>query len=398
MTKGKNSLGQQSTNILPQLTPINSSNQFNRLNPDDDMSDNDSLQSQASKRRKISKSSHHPANTQPQNSVHKPPPITVHYKTFSHVSDAMKKFNNEDYSIKLTSQGIKIFTTTTAVFKSVKNHLQSASMEIHTHALREEQLSKFVLHGYYNSPDETLMWHLKQAKLNPIKVKQMTIKQKKYRDQYLYLVYFKKTDNIKISMLREVKAIDHIRVNWDYYSNKRTGPIQCSNCQNYGHGGSNCHKKPKCIRCSGDHESIKCPLLVGPNMQVLNKIPDQKLKCANCGQNHTANYTKCEKRIEFIERQKLHRSRVQRKNQQYQNNFRPAPELNNFHFPQINPQSTPWTRNENPNLQQNTSSNLFNGNELLEIFTDMMSKMQGAQSKMHQIQILGEIVIKYTTR
>jgi hypothetical protein len=124
------------------------------------------------------------------------------------------------------------------------------------------------------------------------------------------------------------------------------------------------------------------------------------LKCALCGQNHAANYSKCEKRIEFIERQQNYRNRTQRRNTNPPQ-FRPAPQLASFNFPAINGNNNnnaAWSNSSNRTLQDPTTTNaqLFSPSELMEIFKEMMTAMSQAKSKLDQITALGQIVIKYS--
>lgn len=309
-------------------------NQFMDLDPEVDLSSDDqSLHAL-------------PTTVKKKTPIHsqKPPPITVEGLDYFHVSNLLINLKN-DHVLKLTSFGIQIFPSHTDAFNKIKVILNSNHARYYTHALREEQLSKFVLHGYINVPESTLMNQLKELQLNPFKIKKMNVKQKRHTDHCVYLIYFKSIDKIKISHLREIKAIQHIIVKWEFYSNRRQGPIQCSNCLKFGHGGQNCFLLPRCIRCSKSHKSIECPKLFDENkMQTRTRIPDNELKCVNCGQNHAANYSKCEKRIEFVNRQKQYRNKIQSHNQnqnfnqQTKSQFQPAPQLNDFNYPQLNPQ------------------------------------------------------------
>lgn len=260
-------------------------------------------------------------------------------------------------------------------------------------------MSKYVLHGYVDVPEATLLSQLNELQLEPLKVKKLTIKQKRYTDHCVFLIYFKKEDKIKISSLREVTAIEHVRVRWEYYSNRHRGPIQCSNCLLFGHGGNSCHLKPRCIRCGSQHKSMECPLLIdNKTMTTRTKIPEKELKCANCGQRHTANYSKCETRQQFIERRNRYRQNTQHKAPATQNIFQPAPQLDNFNFPRIRPQKIQQNPQHSNQLIQNSPGDLFGPAELMEIFKEMMEKMQAASSKLQQISVLGEIVIKYASR
>ena len=58
---------------------------------------------------------------------------------------------------------------------------------------------------------------------------------------------------------------------------------QCARCQKYGHTKSFCHRKPKCIKCAGDHFSIDCP----------RKTRSDSVKCFLWDGNHPANYKGC---------------------------------------------------------------------------------------------------------
>lgn len=335
----------------------------------------------------------------------KPPPLTIQgdYKTVEKIINKVKNFDNdyEKSPIPIEIDGkivdfVKVHASSTENYKKLKSFCQQNGHQNFGHLLQEEQTSKFVLHGLYDMPVNELMAHLKEAKLQPSKVNKHPIKQKKYTDHNVYIVYFPRTAKVKISKLREIKSINYVRVNWEYFSHKQKSPIQCSNCLLYGHGGANCSLKPRCIRCGKNHKSIECPLLIDENSMPRLRIPDKDLKCANCGQNHAANYSKCEKRQVFMERQAKHRSKLQRKNNT-QRTFQPAPQLNDFTFPRLNPTQNLEGFSARPrnDFTAPTSNDMFTGNELASIFNEMCDKMQRASNKMQAIQVLGNIIIKY---
>ena len=58
---------------------------------------------------------------------------------------------------------------------------------------------------------------------------------------------------------------------------------QCYKCQSFGHHANQCTNKTKCIVCAEEHRLADCP----------NKNKNDRLKCANCGEAHTANYSEC---------------------------------------------------------------------------------------------------------
>ncbi|KAF2348350.1 Ribonuclease H-like domain [Trinorchestia longiramus] len=59
-------------------------------------------------------------------------------------------------------------------------------------------------------------------------------------------------------------------------------PWQCFICQRFGHNAVNCRAAPRCVVCSGAHNSRECP---SPSTR----------SCCNCSGNHTANYGGCPK-------------------------------------------------------------------------------------------------------
>ncbi|KAF2346175.1 hypothetical protein FHG87_023070 [Trinorchestia longiramus] len=59
-------------------------------------------------------------------------------------------------------------------------------------------------------------------------------------------------------------------------------PWQCFHCQRFGHNAVNCRAAPRCVVCSGAHNSWECP---SPSTR----------SCCNCSGNHTANYGGCPK-------------------------------------------------------------------------------------------------------
>ena len=56
-------------------------------------------------------------------------------------------------------------------------------------------------------------------------------------------------------------------------------PIQCYNCQRYGHTAGSCKTKKRCLLCSGDHNKEECAA--------------ETFSCANCKEQHVANSKDC---------------------------------------------------------------------------------------------------------
>ena len=96
----------------------------------------------------------------------------------------------------------------------------------------------------------------------------------------MFVIEFEQQTNNKD--IYDIKMLLHSRIVFEPPRPKRQ-IAQCARCQKYGHTKSFCHRKPKCIKCAGDHFSIDCP----------RKTRSDSVKCALCDGNHPANYKGC---------------------------------------------------------------------------------------------------------
>lgn len=402
-------------NIHQQTTStynVDTHNHYDSLSESDD---NDDMLSRTSKRPRINNEN----NNTPRSHQYKPPPLTIPSLPQHEVIKFLAGMSTETnkYEIRHSSDGTKIFPSNNDAFNAVKTKLIANNMAFYTHLLRDEQTTKFVLHGFYATETSELKKLLNEIGIMPAKISKLSVRNKRYEDHAVYLIHFLKKDKIKIATLREsARVIEYVRVRWEFYENKSKGPIQCSRCMQYGHGGNTCNLKPLCIRCAQAHLSSECPLLIDPQTnQARSRIPDEIVKCGLCGQNHPANYSGCEKRIAFMQRQNLYRERTQRQRPQQARpqqarpqqanqprGFAHAPQLDNSNFPSINQnaahgsawQSTPQAGG-NPQQPQILNQELFTTAELLTIMRDMMGRLRNCTSKEQQIFAMSEICMTY---
>lgn len=330
-----------------------------------------------------------------------PPPITVKNVNIEKLNDSLAdiKISMDSITMKLTQFGIKLYVDSCLNFQSLKEYLIERKIEFFTHQLKQERLAKFVLYGLPLYDVADVKEELKSKNLLPVEVKTLNIKSSRYDSHTNYIVYFKKSDQIKISQLREIKSLFRVIIHWNHYSHKRNDVTQCSNCQGFGHGTQNCFLDPICVKCAGSHASKNCPL--DAERDENGKIPDQKLYCVHCTHHHTANYHACTKRREYISKQKsLNKPSTRR-------SFVNAPQLNNVNFPAIptipsnqNSQVPAWTNHQktnqnSPNLNSSKENELFSPKECFQIFNEFLSKMSSCKSRQEQLQVIGEITFKY---
>lgn len=356
------------------------------------------------KRRKVeSQNKNHQVNPNNVNDAKReplPPPITVKNVNIEKLNDSLAdiKISMDSLTMKLTQFGIKLYVDNCSNFQSLKDYLIERKIEFFTHQLKQERLSKFVLYGLPRYDVADIKEELKSKKLLPVEVKTLSIKASRYDSHTNYIVYFKKSDQIKIGQLREIKSLFRVIVHWNHYSHKRNDITQCSNCQGFGHGTQNCFLDPICVKCAGSHASKNCPL--DAERDENGKIPDKKLYCVHCTHHHTANYHACTKRREYISKQKSLGKPSTRKT------FVNAPQLNNVNFPKIpsipsyqNSQVPAWTNQQSsqnsPAFHKSNSNELFTPKECFQIFNEFLSKMSSCKSRQDQLQVIGEITFKY---
>lgn len=175
------------------------------------------------------------------------------------------------------------------------------------------------MYGLHDMDTQILKEVFEQYDISPIDIRQLKMKHKRYDDQTIYVLYFKNEDKMTLEKLRTVRHITNVLVKFEHYTRTRTGFILCANCLHYGHGQSTCNIKARCIKCGKEHESSNCEYNLVKN-NPRSKIPDELVKCANCGGPHTANYSKCPERLKYIRIQGVVREKLVKPRVPYRSN------------------------------------------------------------------------------
>ena len=88
-----------------------------------------------------------------------------------------------------------------------------------------------------------------------------------------------KTEDEMNSLISNGLYLDYINFRVEKYQ-QQVKPLQCFNCQKFGHFSSSCgQKSPICVKCGGKHKLAECK--------------GTEAKCANCNGNHTSSYGGC---------------------------------------------------------------------------------------------------------
>ena len=187
------------------------------------------------------------------------------------------------FPIDIYHQGklLRIKTRTPDEFRFVQKTLIDSNVQFHTFGLHQEKEIKITIRGIpYDVAPTNIIEELESLGFTPTSCIPLVDRQK--RKVNVFFIKLKKVGDYQlIYSLRELLCL---RIEVSRY-NTPTGPPQCYNCQRYGHTG------PLCVRCGEGHPKGSC-----------TKDPNTDAKCANCKQNHPANWRGCEHYQSALER------------------------------------------------------------------------------------------------
>lgn len=323
------------------------------------------------------------------NRVRNQPPIVVD-KTIDF--NEVIKFFDFDCFFKRTSIGTKIITDSKEKHSKCAEILKEKNIGFHSYEAIDDKVLKVFLHGLCKVDIEYLKGDLIANNINPVQIKEVITPRSSNNDA-LYALEFKKTD-VNLSQLKNIKYVCKTAVQWKPYKKRNRGePTQCSNCLMYGHGGKNCHRLNACFSCGRTtHKSQDCPLNKKDPSTII-------VKCFNClskGYNdtsHRANDKNCPCRQEYINI----RSHVRHRNQlpasqttagnSFTYNIEHFPAAGSSSFPS-NEQSAGTALYSNVAQSSSQSNELFNMDELLDIFQNAVEQLQRCSNKMQQMHVI----------
>lgn len=273
---------------------VATNNMYDPLADDDDgsLSSMDGVNINNSNRR-----SHRPTQQRPK----KPalfPPIVVQGVTIQRMQEHLKNMGenvSKNIILKITADTIKLLTSDKDTYTAAKKFCTDNNITGFTYTPKQDRYVKFCMYGLWEMPINQLSAELSSKNISPVLIKQLALKEKRYDGEAIYLLYFKRSQNIRLADLRNITGLFNVVTRFQYYKNKEKEPTQCSNCQQFGHGTQNCFRPAACVRCAGAHKSKECiHLPVAEDAEW--KIPDDKVKCVLCNEKHTANYRQCKAR------------------------------------------------------------------------------------------------------
>jgi hypothetical protein len=290
-----------------------------------------------------------------------------------------------------------------------------------THTVDNKKPLRIVLLGLPNMPAEEVKEALAENNVFPDEIKPMKVTNARLLEHNNFVLHFPK-GSVAIGHLREIKHINNVIVKWVYYDAKRYGPTQCRRCQAWGHGSSNCHLQPACVKCAGAHETSACPVSAKGA-----KVPDDKLKCINCDQPHAASFTECPTRIGYILSRPVKKSQTKpvpaygtrpNNNQRYSapqqqpNQWPVMPHQQHHHqLPQQlqrNQHKPPFNTvvsntnvinsNQNYTVHPSIDETPLSANEALQIFQQIIPIISSGKSRSEQLIMIFELATQYINK
>ncbi|KAL9703421.1 hypothetical protein quinque_006939 [Culex quinquefasciatus] len=296
-----------------------------------------------------------------------------------------------NYSLRNFEKAVQIKVKCADLFQKITAELVQLNAEFFTHAKPEDALVKIVLSGLPVFEVDDLIEELEKNDIFPREVK--VLSKSEGGNRALYLLNFLK-GSVKLTQLREVKTIFNVVVWWRFYTRNKTDVMQCFRCQGFGHGSRYCNMTPRCVKCGQKHGSNECQL---PTKAELEKAPDdvrQKIRCANCNLNHTANFKECTARKDYLKHQE---KKKPRKASPQAEKASPSPRkfTSNVVAPGLsfaNIAAGPGTGSP-PGAAPN--DDLFSITEFLGLAREMYARLRKCTTREEQFFALHELMVKY---
>lgn len=222
----------------------------------------------------------------------KPPPIMVSgitdYKSFY---EYIKNEAKSEFTVKILNNDVyKVNATTSDDYRVITKNLNSQEISWYSYENKHLRPIKVVVKNLHHSwSSNEIVSDLKRQHLKVISaVNILQHKTKKPLD--IFTLSFDNSEDI--NKIYEIRTILNTVVKLEPTKKSKLIP-QCKSCQSFGHTHNYCSKPPRCVKCSGKHNSKDC-----------QKSEKDAPKCFNCGEPHPASYRGC---IVAKELQKMHK-------------------------------------------------------------------------------------------
>ena len=273
-------------------------------------------------------------------------------------------------------KGLKIQPDSEKDGEKIMSYFKDQKLEFYTFVSGPYKTIKVVMRGLpIDTPSDDIERQLQELKYPVESVKQMKRKvenfqtgEKEWQLMPLWLVTVYDVQNAP--EIRQLTGLYHLKVTFsDYVS--QGGPIQCFNCQGFGHKATGCFVTPKCVKCGKNHSTKDC-----------KKEPMEAPTCANCSEQHPANYRQCKKFLAYTNGRRSNNSQARKPEI--------APLTNQSEFPNLPHRRSVGfsgqTPSSVPQQTENVGSIFGELKEMLIYVLNLMNKFRRVVSEMKKEQ------------
>lgn len=213
--------------------------------------------------------------------THRPPPIMVtEVKNCKELNNNIRQVTKSDFTIKLLNNGVnKINVTNADDYRAVTKMLNNSNISWYSFENKQSRPIRIIIKNLHHEwSAEEITADLQKQNLKAISaINKCSMRTKEPLD--MFIVSFEQSEDVK--KIYEIKKVLNTVVKIEPIKHSKLIP-QCKKCQGFGHTQNYCGKQPRCVKCSGKHETINCSL-----------EKSAKPKCVNCREAHPASYRGC---------------------------------------------------------------------------------------------------------
>lgn len=217
----------------------------------------------------------------------KPPPIYLREASNNELVKKIKSLTDSKFYITSLKRGkineVKIQPFEINGFRALVNYFDQAHKRYYTYQLKSQKGLTVVIRGIESSVDVSEIHSALKEKGFHAKTITNIVNREKVPQPLFRLELEPDTGKDKERDIYKLRYLLYRKITVEE-PKKRTGPVQCIKCQEYGHTKAYCTLHDVCVICGELHDSKLC-----------NKVKNDPTvkRCSNCGENHTANYRGC---------------------------------------------------------------------------------------------------------
>lgn len=230
----------------------------------------------------------------------KPPPIVISPPISQmHLKKMLRERGISSFSLNSSDKETRVYLNTEADrYKATLIFRECHEVQFHTFAPRGTKRSnKYVLYGFDIDYEVEEITAELNDRLEGFKLARRLTKRNCNGDvRPMEGILIVTEHNVTLKAIAGLRHICDVKFRVTTFK-EDGGPVQCRNCQQYGHTMKYCDRRCICARCGEPHLLSQCTAASAP-------------KCSNCQQGHLASSKECPHRMNLIREIKNRRAAV----------------------------------------------------------------------------------------